>query len=136
MRRYGFLTPSDTYEALNSLRDAFLAAKNGKEVNEIINGLLTQDEKIRIGRRILIAEALSRNGKFREIVQLSNVGYATIAWVSKQLATFPLCFDLLFKRKRKLEKEYKTKKYREVGGSLLVHKRKEYTGLKRSDIKR
>ena len=121
---------------MNSLRDAFLAAKDGNEVNEIINGLLTEDEKIRIGRRILIAEALSRNGKFREIVQLSNVGYATIAWVSKQHANFPLCFDLLFKRKRKLEKEYKAKKYKEVGSSLLVYKKKEYTGLKRSDIKR
>ena len=40
MRRYGFLTKTDTYEALNRLRDAFLAAKDGNEVNEIINGIL------------------------------------------------------------------------------------------------
>ncbi len=79
MRRYGFLTTSDTYEALNRLRDAFLAAKDGREVTEIINGLLTEDEKLKMGRRILVADALRNEGKYKEIVQISNVGYSTIA---------------------------------------------------------
>ena len=56
MRRYKFLQKEDLFEALNRLRDAFLAAKDGNEVEEIINGLLTQDEKLKIGRRILVAE--------------------------------------------------------------------------------
>lgn len=136
MRRYGFLTKADTYEALNRLRDAFLAAKDGSEVNEIISGILTPDEKIRIGRRILIAEALKADGKYREISQISNVGYSTILWVSRQLVNFPVCFELLFRRRVKLQREYRAKKFTKVGGSQLVFKKKIYTGIKRSDIKR
>lgn len=136
MRRYGFLTKNDTYEALNRLRDAFLAAKDGNEVNEIISGILTPDEKIRIGRRILIAEALKADEKYKEISQISNVGYSTILWVSRQLVSFPVCFELLFKRRRKLNSEYKAKKYKKVGGSQLIFKKEEYTGIKRSDVKR
>jgi len=136
MRRYNFLTNSDIYEALNRLRDAFLAAKDGNEVTEIINGLLTEDEKIRIGRRILIAEALKNEGKYKEIVQISNVGYSTIAWVAKQIISFPKCFQLVSIRGQKVEKEYKSKKIREVSLSPLPNRRKEYSGIKRSDIKR
>ena len=136
MRRYGFLTKKDTYEALNSLRDAFLAAKDGNEVNEIMNGILTEDERIKIGRRILIAEALTYEWTYKELTNMSNVGRSTIVWVAKQVASYPLCFKLLFKRHQKLEAEYQKKKYRKVGGSQLVFKKSEYTGLKRSDIKR
>ena len=60
MKRYTFLTKDDTYEALMRLRDAFLAAKNGKEVGEIINGLLSEDEKIKIGRRIITCVSMLR----------------------------------------------------------------------------
>lgn len=136
MRRYEFLTKSDTYAALNRLRDAFLAAKDGNEVNEIINGLLTEDEKIKIGRRIQIAEALSGEYKYREISQISNVGYTTILWVSKQVANFPICYKLLFRRRTKTESEYQSKKFKEVSLSPLPNRRKEYSGIKRSDIKR
>ncbi len=136
MRRYGFLASSDISEALNRLRDAFLAAKDGNEVTEIINGLLTEDEKIRIGRRILIAEALRSEGKYKEIVQISNVGYSTIAWVAKQIVSFPKCFQLVSIRGRKVEKEYRSKRFREVSLSPLPNRRKEYSGIKRSDIKR
>lgn len=136
MRRYKFLTNSDVYEALNRLRDAFLAAKDGKEVTEIMNGLLTDDERIKIGRRILIADALKNEDKYREIVGLSNVGYSTIAWVTKQISAFPKCFELILKRRIKMEKEYQSRRTKSVGGSQLVFKKKVYTGIRRSDIKR
>lgn len=136
MGRYNFLTEKDILTALYRLDDAFLAAKDGHEVKEIINSLLTEDEKIRIGRRILIAEALRGGMKFKELVDATNVGFATITWVSKQLVNHPFGFQLIFKRRTKLEKEYESKKYRSVGGSTLIYKKKEYTGIKRSDIKR
>jgi uncharacterized protein YerC len=136
VRRYGFLTKTDTYEALNRLRDAFLAAKDGNEVNEIINGILTEDEKIKIGRRIQIAESISGEYKYREISKLSSVGYTTILWVSKQVVNYPICFKLLLKRRNKIEKDYHAKKYREVSLSPLPNRRREYSGIKRSDIKR
>lgn len=136
MRRYKFLTEKDTLDALYRLQDAFLAAKDGDEVKEIINGILTEDEKIRIGRRIIIAEAIRSQMVFHDIVQIANVGYSTIAWVSRHLDRYPKSFDLIFTRRRKLEKEYEAKKYVKSGGSTLVFKKKTYTGLKHSDIKR
>ena len=52
MRRYVFLREKDIFEALNKVRDAFLAAKDGNEVNKIIDGLLTYDEKLKICRKL------------------------------------------------------------------------------------
>lgn len=130
------MTEEDFFEAFNRLRDAFLAAKDGNEVKEIINALLTRDEKIRIGRRILIAEGLKNDTTQKELVQISNVGFSTISLVSKHLERHPKGFELVFKRREKLEKDYKSKKYVEVGGSTLIFKKKQYTGIKRSDIKR
>ena len=46
MRRYRFLEKEEIFDALNKLRNAFLAARDGDEVEEIINGLLTFDEKM------------------------------------------------------------------------------------------
>lgn len=136
MRRYHFLTEKEVHEALNRLRDAFLAAKDGNEVSEIISGLLTQDERIKLGRRIVIAEALQKDIGYRDLIQLDRVGATTVAHVFKMLESHPKCFELINLRKKKLEKEYEAKKYRKTGGSKLVFKKKEYTGLKRSDIKR
>ncbi len=136
MYRYSFLTKSETYCAMNRLRDAFLAARDGTEVNELINGLLTEDEKIRIGRRIQIAESLINESTFKDIADLSKVGVSTIAWVARQLRSYPKCFELVLKRKDKTEKDYMAKKFRKVGGSQLVYKKNVYTGAKRSDAKR
>ena len=136
MGRYNFLTKDDILTALYRLNDAFLAAKDGNEVKEIINSLLTEDEKIRIGRRILVAEALKNEMKFKDLVEATNMGFATISCISKQLSSHPIGFQLIFKRRLKLEKDYEDKKYRKVGGSKLVFKKKSYTGIKRSDIKR
>lgn len=136
MKRYHFLTEKDVYEALNKLKDAFLAAKDGNEVNEIINGLLTHDEKMKLGRRIIIAEALLNDMGFRDLIQIERVGATTITSVLKMLDAHPKCFELINMRQKKLEKEYESKKYKSVGGSKLVFKKKILTGFKRSDIKR
>lgn len=136
MRRYSFLTKADNYEALNRLRDAFLAAKDGNEVNQIINGLLTEDEKIRIGRRIIISQALNANNTYQEIISVSNVGRTTVNWVARQMVLFPICFKLLLKRYYIVQKKYEHKRMREVTLSPLPDRRREYSGIKRSDIKR
>lgn len=136
MRRYKFLTEKDTLDAFYRVQDAFLAAKDGNEVREIINGLMTEDEKLRIGRRIIIAEALKSEMTFKDMTKIANVGYSTIAWVSRHLERHPKCYELIFKRREKLQKEYESKKYNYSGGSKLVHKKKTYTGIKRSDITR
>lgn len=136
MRRYRFLEKEEVYSALNRLRDAFLAAKDGIEVDEIINGLLTQDEKLKIGRRILIAELIRSDVGIDQISRSLKVGKNTILSVMKSIDLHPESFELIGKRLSKVEKEYRRGKIRLIGGSELVFKRKEYTGLKRKDIKR
>ena len=136
MRRYEFLSKQDIYDALNKVRDALLAAKDGNEVNELLEGLFTDEERLKIGRRILVAEQLRMGLTHIDIADNLHVGRTTINSVYKKLLSNPNCFQLIFKRGRKVEKEYNAKKYRMVGGSQLVFKKKEYTGITRKDIKR
>lgn len=136
MRRYKFLKKEDIYAAFDKLTDAFLAAKNGNEVEEIINGLLTRDEKLKIGRRILVAEYLKAGINFENIVKTLKVGKNTIISVMKNLDEYPEFFTLINSRSQKVDKEYLRKKYTVSGGSKLVYKKKQYTGFKRKDIER
>ncbi|MEK7092630.1 MAG: hypothetical protein AAB907_03320 [Patescibacteria group bacterium] len=136
MRRYKFLTKEDIYEALNKLRDAFLAAKDGNEVEEIINGLLSSDEKLKIGRRILIAKHVKAGIGFDQISKTLRVGKNTIVSVMKQLDNYPTSFDLIEKRGNKVKEKYEKNKYKHIGGSTLIFKKKEYTGFKRKDVER
>lgn len=136
MRRYNFLTKDDIYDAINRLRDAFLAANNGSDVEEIVNAILTQDEKLRIGRRIIIAELLKSDLTIGEIVNLLKVGNNTVMAVARSLETHENGFKLLEQRKKMVENEYQHKKYKFVGGSTKIFKEKIYTGFKRKDVKR
>lgn len=136
MRRYKFLNQEDVYSALNRLRNAFLAAKAGTEVESIINGLLTHDEKMKIGRRILIAELLHNDLTVEEISELLNVGRSTIATVNKNIDSHPDCFNLIAKRSEKIESEYESKKHTYSGSSKLIYKKKIYSGFKRKNVKR
>lgn len=136
MRRYKFLTKEDIFEALNRLRDAFLAAKDGSEVNEIINGLLTRDERLKIGRRIIIAEYIVSGRSIEVITKELKVGKNTVLSVMRALEEYPNAFELVNKRTSKVEKEYHDKKYRLSGGSTLVFKKREHTGFTRKDVKR
>lgn len=136
MRRYKFLTKDDIYDAFNRLRDAFLAAKNGIEVEDIINGLLTQDEKLKIGRRILVAEYLKDGLGLDEISKALKVGKNTIMSVARKLDENSTFLELIRERKKKVEKEYSKKKYSFIGGPKLIFKKREYTGFKRKDVTR
>jgi len=113
-----------------------MAARNGDEVEEIIKGLLTHDEKLKIGRRILVAEYLKDGMGIDEIAKTLKVGKNTIMTVAKKLDENSIFLDLINKRKKKVESEYNRRKYRLIGGSKLVFKKKEYTGFKRKDVNR
>lgn len=136
MRRYNFLEKNDVYTSLNKVRDAFLAAKDGNDVDQIINGLLTFDEKMKIGRRIIVAECLLNDMRNEDIQNLLKVGKSTIALVAKNIEEYEKCFHLIRKRKNKMENEFKNKSYRLEGGSTKVFKKRIYTGFKRKDVER
>jgi uncharacterized protein YerC len=135
-RRYRFLTRDFVYSALNKLRAAFLAAKDGGDVEEIIKGVLTYDERMKVGRRIEIAQMLEKKFTYKEIAKGLKVGLNTIALVDKSMHEHPRCFELIKKREEKVEKIYAKKAYTKSGGSLQVFKKRKYTGFKRKDVNR
>lgn len=136
MHRYNFLTINSFHEALNKLRAAFLAAKDGNEVEEIIKGILTHDERMKVGRRIQIAQMLRNGFTYAQIREKLNVGPPTIKTVDRKVSENPRCFELIDSREEKIEREYKSKSHDKVGGSKMIYKRRVYTGLKRKDTKR
>ena len=136
MKRYKFLQEKEVFEALNRVRDAFLAAKDGNEVERIINGLLTFDERMKLGRRVLVAELIKRGYTVEEISNFLKVGKATIVSMAKRLDDFPDCFELIQRRRGKVEDEYRQSSHRTTGGSMRVFKPRIYTGFKRKDVKR
>ena len=115
--RYKFLTRNDEYKITNLVKNAFLAAKDGKDVENVINGLLTTDEKLKIGRRIQVASMIIWGFSGEEIMKLLSVGRNTITLVSKHLSNYPKCFELVNIRSKKVEKTYKEKSYKKMGGS-------------------
>jgi len=135
-RRYGFLTKNDFFEAWNRLRDAFLAAKNSEEVDLIVKGLLTNDERLKIGRRIEVARLLKEGLANREIARKLRVGVATVQMVADKISKNPECFSLLERRMKKVEREFEKRAYVKTGGSKLLYKKTRYTGYKRKDVKR
>ena len=136
MGRYKFLAKESVYEALNKLRAAFLAARDGNQVESIIKGLLTYDERMKLGRRIQIAQMIEDGYGHTEIVSELKVGSPTIRLVAKKMAEYPECFELINVRENKVEKTYKSRAYKKVGGPLKVYKSTEYTGYKRKDVER
>lgn len=136
MRRYKRLEQNDVFEALNRLRDAFLAARDGNEVDKILDGLLTHDEKLKIGRRIVIADWLKEGVGIDLITAHLKVGKNTIMHVSRRLEKYEDCFKLINRRTEIVEKTYQSKGYKSVGGSKIVFNRKEWTGFRRKDVKR
>ncbi|OGM28056.1 hypothetical protein A2962_05570 [Candidatus Woesebacteria bacterium RIFCSPLOWO2_01_FULL_39_61] len=136
MRRYKFLGEDSVFAALNKLRTSFFAANDGLQVDEIIKGILTYDERMKIGRRIQIAQLLDQGLQYREIMKELKVGLPTIMLVSRKMDQNPRCFELIMAREEKVEKEYKGKAYKKVGESKIVFERKEYTGFRRKNVKR
>lgn len=136
MRRYRFLTKDAVFLALNKLRAAFLAAKDGSEVDEIIKSVLTHDEQMKIGRRVQIAQMLLEGKTYLQIKSALKVGVPTITLVDRKIKEYPLGYKLINRREGRVETEYKQKAYATIGGSKMVFKRKEYTGFKRKDVQR
>lgn len=136
MKRYKFLTKDSLFASLNKLRSAFLAAKDGSEVDELIKGILTSDERIKIGRRIQIANLLKAGFTYQQIMKELKVGNNTILIVERSLNNHPFAFDLINRRDEKVEKEYKRQAFQITGGAKMVYKRKVYTGFKRKEVQR
>lgn len=136
MRRYQYVSKENVYGALNKLRSAFLAAKNGKDVEEIIRGILTYDERMKIGRRIQIAKMLNEDKTHEETREELKVGFSTINLVAKLMSNHPDCFKLINMREEKVEREFKSKAFEKLGSHKRVFRPTTYTGFRRKDVGR
>ena len=124
MKRYGNLTKDQVQDALHKLRTAFLAAKNNQQVDEILHGLLTRDERIKLGRRIAISKLIAKGMGYDEISDELGVGKTTIIHVLKKIDSHPECFKHILNLEKKIQKQSKQKSKRGIGSSIQFFKKK------------
>ena len=136
MGRYRRLKREDVVLVWQRLEDAFLAARNGKEVEQILLAILTPDERLKIGRRLQVAKMLREGRGYEDIMRELSVGKNTVALVARRLDQYPEGYGLIGKRQRTADREYQDKAYRKHGGSKLLLKPKRRTGFKRGDVER
>jgi predicted DNA-binding protein YlxM (UPF0122 family) len=118
------------------MRIILLAAHDGNDVGKIMSFVFTQDEILKIGRRLIVADYVQGELSFNEIVKDLKVGKNTVNLMIKKLVIDTSAYKLIKAREKRVEEEYKDKAYRKVGSPKLFHKKKEYTGYKRSDVSR
>ena len=127
MRRYKFLTKDSINTALNKLRKAFIVANNLETVKKITKGILTQDERMKIGRRIQIVQMLKSGLTYRQIREELKVGVNTIMLVERKMQQNPECFNLILDLKEKVViREKPMKAFQSLGGSKLIFKKRIY----------
>src|SRR3990167_795345 len=95
---------------LDALYTAIESLKSREEVKSFLRDLLTESERIMIGRRIIIAQRLLQDQSYVEIKQELGVGVDTIMRVHKWLEDENYGYEETIK---KLEKEYKSRKWSE-----------------------
>lgn len=135
MARYDFLPRHAVEDALEKLRAALLAAKDGHDVDEIIQGLLTPDEYIKLGRRIEVARLLKSGMTYREISDDMSVGLSTVKLVARKLYERPRCYKLIHSTEQKIDNEHSKERYRKTGSLMMIRKRKIRTSRSPKDVR-
>ncbi len=88
-------------KCLDALYTAVACLETRDEVKKFLRDLLTESERIMIGRRILIAQKLLRDVSYDEIIRELKVGKDTIMRVHRWLSNEPSGYEETI---RKLEK--------------------------------
>jgi uncharacterized protein YerC len=79
------LTDQEIIKTLDTLYTAASAVKGRDAVKLFLKDLLTESERLMLGRRIMIARLLLRGASHYEVRQRLGVGYTTIARVERWL---------------------------------------------------
>lgn len=110
---------------LDMLYTAISSLKSRDEVKSFLRDLLTESERIMIGRRIIIAQRLLEDKSYAEIKQELGVGVDTIMRVHKWLEDENYGYEDTI---NKLEKEYKNRKWSEknLGTSEFAQLKRRY----------
>lgn len=75
----------DRMKYLDALYTSISGLKSREEIKNFLKDLLTESERVMVGRRILIAQKLLENKTYDEIVEEMHVGFDTIMRVHRWL---------------------------------------------------
>ncbi len=128
MRRYWALTKQLKNKFKNYARAIFVAAQDGREAIAIMNDLLTEDEQLKIGRRIAAAKLLTEGYSYDEVIFELRVGANMLVRVSDLLENGNGGIEIVLKRLEKEEQALKENSFAREGGSKKVFKKKVRTG--------
>ena len=101
------LKEEDRIKSLDALYTSISALKTRDDIKSFLRDLLTEGERIMIGRRILIAQRLLRDEPYNQIMREMKVGPDTITRVDKWLSDQNLGYE---KAIHALEKAFKSRK--------------------------
>lgn len=105
----------DKIKYLDTLYTAISSLNSRDEIKKFLKDLLTESERIMIGRRILIAKHLLENRTYDEIINEMQVGKDTIMRVHKWLEDESDGYErAILGLEKEMSKRFKTKKTEDV----------------------
>lgn len=117
------LTDEEIKATLDILYTAVSSMKGRQAVRLLLRDLLTESERIMIGRRLIIGRLLVAGASYDSIGERLGVGRATIGRVHRQLEDqFPGYENAI----KEIEKEYSNRKDKFMNSSLLARLKKKY----------
>lgn len=121
-RKVGDLTKEETITTLDALYTAASAVKGRDAVKLFLRDLLTQSERIMLGRRIIIARLLMCGASYEDIQIRLKVGRATIGRVHRWLKDQFPGFEQAIKE---MEKEFKQRKEKRLYATNALYRLKK-----------
>lgn len=115
------LTKEQKIETLDALYTAASSLKGREAMKLFLRDLLTESERVMLGRRILIARRLLNGENMRVIAEEMKVGFDTISrverWLSDQMPGYETAV-------KEMEKEFKNRKDRSTYGTFANLKKR------------
>lgn len=98
---------------LDALYTAISGLKSRDEIKNFLKDLLTESERVMVGRRILIAQKLLENKTYEKIVAEMHVGFDTIMrvhrWLEDESDGYEKAVDALKKELNRRTHKFKTR---------------------------
>lgn len=117
------LSDTEKMKTLDALYTAASVMKGRAAVKAFLRDLLTESERIMLGRRILVARLLIQGESHNAIRARTGVGYATIHRVERWLIdSLPGYEDVI----QKMEREYGERAFRAYARNGLARLKKRY----------
>jgi len=115
------LTKEQRVETLDALYTAASSVKGRDAVKLFLRDLLTESERVMLGRRILIARKLIEGETMRAIAEEMKVGFDTVSrierWLSDQMPGYEHAV-------KEMKKEFKNRKDRNTQGTFANLKKR------------